>query len=100
MWLLQKLHYQWNETTFNNGWNIISVKGSKDIHISLFYSWKTSTCFQVVNSCGKRNASSFCCFISLIGVIFYKNRIFFGLLLKQFSVKLLIHPLFIIPPLT
>ena len=85
---------------FYKWWNILSVKGSKDIYISLFYSWKTKTFFQVVNSCGKRNTSSFCCFFSLHTVTFYKNEIFFGLLLKQFSVKLLILSLFTIPPLT
>ena len=53
----------------------------------LFYSWKTNTCFHVVNSCGKRNASSFCCFFIIRSVTFYKNGFFFGLLLKQFSVN-------------
>ena len=57
------------------------------LHTSLFYSWKTSSRFQVVNSCSKRNASSLYCFFFLHSATVYKNGIFFGLLLKQFSVN-------------
>ena len=79
---------------FYKGWNILPVKDSKDVHISLFSYWNTNTCFQTVNSCGKRNASSFCCSFSLHTVTFYKNGIFFWVVTETI-LSYIISPLII-----